>query len=166
MNAPCAVSIVRAILLIGLALCAAQHCAAAEEQHEGQEQLGSIAFEDDNGRVRFPISLRGREFSFVLSTGDNYSCIDSSYRPLLGPRIGEVEQIGGFASKAQVAVHHCPPGMLAGYPLGLDSIASRDLTRLSSEFDRAVDGELGFDILRHWVVEIDWDRHRLRLSQA
>jgi len=137
---------------------------AAARADDAAVRFAPIPFEDDNGLVRFPVTLGGRELSFVLATGTTLSEIDSRYSDELGPKIGITEVQGGFGNASKMALHFCPPLIIGGQDPGIKKVNCESLEELSAHTDRAVDGQLGMDFLRTRVVQIDWGNKQLRLS--
>jgi len=106
-----------------------------------------------------------RPLSFVLDTGDKYSVISLDRAKELGLKLkGEVQMGGAGANMAQGAFiedsSFTIPG-LSGFsqPLSLALPIGRMASGLGHDFD----GLLGFDFIKEFVVEIDYQARVLRL---
>jgi len=105
--------------------------------------------------------LDGKEYPFVLDTGANMSFFDVSLRSHLGTRIG-TERVQ--TAEDRVDVDSYPPRPLHIGTLTLTSEARSvclDLAPMRQAFGNEIQGFLGIDFLKDWIVTIDFDEGRL-----
>ena len=128
-----------------------------------------IPFELSGNHVVVPVRVHDRDLHFVLDTGAATSLIDTARARELGVPLGQ-----------PFAVRGAGPGTTAGRfmttpePIRIGSgndavtqpvMASIDFTSLSTHAGRDLDGILGGDFIRRFVLEIDYEHQTLRLHE-
>jgi hypothetical protein len=122
-----------------------------------------------SNHVIVPVTVQNRTLSFILDTGAGTSFID----------LGVAREMNVALGQSFVATGAGPggtPGAMLAQPLtatvsaGQDGQgmpaqvrAALDFTALSTHAGRDVDGILGGDFIRRFVLEIDYERLRVRL---
>lgn len=117
-------------------------------------------------RLRGTAEKRDTEFTMLLDTGAEISCIDATHRASLGPPassfftptpLGPVRTDMFHAPKLRI-------GELVLRPR--PEIPCLDLQWLSDGIGEQVDGLLGMDALREFVISIDFDAGKLQFRRA
>jgi hypothetical protein len=104
-----------------------------------------------------PVTILGKQYSFVVDTGCSHTLYDTSMKHLLGPR---VDTVVGESPNARVMLERywAPAAYLGTLPLPSEHpvlVADLGSSRRMMEID--IDGLLGMDFLRNYVVRIDFD---------
>ena len=126
----------------------------------------SIHFQLANSLIYVQASLNGSAPLWViLDTGSSFTVIDESVLKMLGLQFaGEGDAYGpGQGSRQKVAFANHTTLMFAGVNLGNQTVATLPLDWFSRELGRSVDGFLGSNVFRNYVVEIDYANQVLRL---
>jgi hypothetical protein len=107
-----------------------------------------------------PVDVGERHCSFILDTGSSVNVIDAKFRDALVP-IGKNGRINGSGS-SQLYVS---PGVSVG-SRGLQLVGralSTDLSGFKNASGQNIDGIVGMEFLRSYVVQIDFDKGRVSL---
>lgn len=105
---------------------------------------------------------RGEPWKFIVDTGAPETMLDRSLEPQLGPVLRTEQARYGYFGTRSVKVFAAPALQLGGAPLRTgDHVLTDDFATLFPR--RHIRGILGMDVLRHYVVQIDFGRGRLRL---
>jgi len=113
-----------------------------------------------------PVQLLGHTYHFLVDTGSSRTVYDSRFRDVLGAPIGEttIETPGGHLKTDLFACPRASIGKIE-WP-STTSIVCTDLTLLKAATGERVDGVIGMDVLKDYVLKIDFDAGLLRLSSA
>ena len=129
-----------------------------------------IPIEVSGNHVFVPAHLQGRALWFILDTGAGTSLFDMGRARALGVTLGQpfAARGAGPGTTAGAALGE-PVGATVG--TGADAVsapfvASLDLSSLATHAGRDVDGILGDDFIRRFVLEIDYAHLTLRLHDA
>jgi hypothetical protein len=129
-----------------------------------------VPIELSGNHVFVPAHLQGHDLWFILDTGAGSSLLDMDRARASGVKLGQP-----FAARG------AGPGTTAGAVLGepiavavgagaaavsVPLAASLDFASLSAHAGRDVDGILGADFIRRFVLEIDYAHRTLRLHDA
>lgn len=134
--------------------------------HSASDTGAPIHFQLADSLIYVQASLNGSQPLWViLDTGSSFTVIDESVLMLLGVQfLGEGNAYGpgqGSAQKFAFASHTTL--VFAGANLGNQTVATLPLGWFSRELGRKVDGFLGSNVFRNYVVEIDYANQVLRL---
>jgi len=167
---------IRYLTLIAVLLCAAVTTEAVpgQTEHTGQKEQAAldlhfppgtsvveVPFRDESGMIAIDVSVNGsRPLAFIIETGW------STTNLLMADDIGDIDFdfSGGKATKHQMG----RPARGVRLDIGDLRIEGADM-EVASKSDQELlgmlpeDGILGAQFLRSVVVEIDWERNRLRL---
>ena len=149
---------VRAAAVIAVAILAAPRAA----------QVASVAlpFELVNRHVMLPVSVNGgAPLSFIFDTGDRVAILDLDRARTLGLTLGREVRIGGVGSSPAAG------NMLGGTTFTIPGlprfsqpvVLALPLARLAPRLGHDLDGILGADFIKEFVVEIDYAARVLRL---
>jgi Aspartyl protease len=132
----------------------------------GDLRSTSIHFQLTDSLIFMQASLNGSQpLWMILDTGSSVTVFDESVSKTLGLRFnGEGNVYGpgqGAAQKLAFASHAAL--RLAGAELDDQTVATMPLDWFSRELGRTTDGLLGSNIIRNYVVEIDYANQVLRL---
>jgi hypothetical protein len=104
----------------------------------------------------------GPELPFFIDTGTNYTCLDESLAPRLGPRVGIVHG-RHYDDPLALESYAAPKLFLGSTPLMTgDRVLIMDLSKPSADAHRPVMGILGMDCLRHYCVQLDFAAGKMR----
>jgi hypothetical protein len=120
----------------------------------------------DGDFLRVPLTIGSKEHLFLVNTGLVTTTIEQSLQKQLElPKI-QVEVRGKRGSKIRdrfgglaASLHNIP----LEFPGGVETA---DYTTLNEKLDLGCEGEIGMDVLRWYVVQIDFDEGKLRLLSA
>jgi predicted aspartyl protease len=121
----------------------------------------------NSNHVIVPVECEGHRLSFVLDTGAGNSFIDLGRAQALGIALGASFRAGGAGPGSSAAAALARPvaaKVIAGdvtvdAPIGV----ALDLADIAAHAGRDIDGILGGDFIRRFVLEIDYEHERLRL---
>ncbi|HEY6307700.1 MAG TPA: aspartyl protease family protein [Candidatus Angelobacter sp.] len=126
----------------------------------------TIAFEPYENLVYVPVRVNGsRTLQFVIDTGAYYSVLNESTAREIGLQPGPGEQASVGSGEGGAKLWHAKD---ISFELGTSTIPSPDVVVLSLQdieriSGRTIDGVLGADLFRRYVVEIDYTARRIRL---
>jgi hypothetical protein len=120
--------------------------------------------------VYVPVTAGGRPASFILDTGAASSYLDLAVARTLGAQVASrfdgrgagpgTVQGGRFAAPIDVVI------ATSSAPVTLPVMQALDFSGIATYSGRSVDGVLGADFIRRFVLEIDYDDERLVLHSA
>jgi hypothetical protein len=145
------------VLLCGLKLAA--QAAAAEKR--GQV-IAEFEISPDGDFLRVPVTIGGRDYPFLVSTGQVTTTIDEALRSKFelyklriefrGKRASQMrERYGGLGAR------------LGNLPLNFpDGVEAADYSAMREKLDLECQGEIGMDFLGGHIVQLDFDQGKLR----
>jgi hypothetical protein len=105
----------------------------------------------------------GEKLPFMVDTGTSGTLIDQSLASKLGKPIGK-STIQSWGHVATCKVYAAPRLYLGGLQLmSADPIATIDCKKEFSDEDQPVMGILGFDVLKHYCIQFDFEADKVRL---
>ena len=124
-----------------------------------------VPMELGGNHVFVPVSVNGKAPSwFVLDTGAEVSVMDAGHAAELGlTAAGAIEARGMGEASMDAAVIAAPSLVFGGVRVPLDSIYTVPLRPLWPRAGRAMHGILGYDVLGHFAVELDYAARVVRL---
>jgi predicted aspartyl protease len=128
----------------------------------------AIAFEPYENLIYVPVRVNGsRALQFVIDTGAYYSVLSDRTARDLGLQPAAGEQAGLGSGEGGVKFWRAKDISLV---LGANEIRSAEVVVLSLQdiervSGRAIDGILGADLFRRYVVDIDYAARRIRLFE-
>jgi hypothetical protein len=130
------------------------------------EVPGEVRFNPGAGRGEaLCVILRrpnGEAWKFIVDTGAPDTMLDRSLEPQLGPLLGHGQANYGWFGQRPVKVFAAPRLSLGGLPLRTGArVFTDDFARLFPR--RQVQGILGMDCLRNYVVQLDFGGGKMRL---
>lgn len=129
---------------------------------------GSVSFRVGSGG-RFlivPVRLGQQQLRMIVDTGTMMSGFDNSWRSALGEEQG-MTTLATSAANVAVSTFDFPEiqlGSITVQPMG--RAFAHDMGKLVAVFGEKVDGILGMDVLRQFVVQVDSDRGQLQLLKS
>lgn len=147
-----------------------QQTQAQQFYFPGKQYKDAITFKEVKNLVIIPLYINGKgPFNFVLDTGvgpmiiTNSALIDS-----LGIKISRTIKIAGLGKGGEIEAFvandiHASLGksVISGLPT---AILKEDIFGLSNYLGMKIDGLLGYYFFRGFVVELNYERKRLRFS--
>lgn len=108
-----------------------------------------------------------KDLLFLMDTGANISSIDNSTAQLLKlPVLKEGDSVVGTAGKEAIKLCKTKTFQLGGTVVKNMNIHSRDLSRIMTPGYQKLNGILGTDFLKQYVITIDYGKKTLLLSKA
>jgi predicted aspartyl protease len=158
-------TVLAAALLVG----AAPRSAAPAAQLPAATQPTVVAEFDiaRGGReVLVPVELAGQQYLFLLDTGISSSAIDFSLRERMGKPTAQQQAMspGGPVTLDLYSVKQLKLGPLS-LPEG-SLISAVDLRALQCTSGKDIRGVIGMDLMKNYVVQIDFDKGKLRFMQS
>jgi hypothetical protein len=141
-------------------------CSSATEKSSPSGLPADVSMNASAGRGGVLIvTLRlegGEELPFVVDTGTSGTLIDQSVAPKLGKSLGtETFQSWGVVHTNRV--YAMPKLYLGNTPLMTGSrVVAYDFKKQSDDEGRSVMGILGFDVLKHYCLQLDFAAGKLR----
>lgn len=128
--------------------------------------LAEFDIDKDGAPVIVPVTISGHTYRLLLDTGAGCTGVDRGHRAALGKAIGEADMktLGGLTNVELLRVRSVKIGDIRiGRPLDICCV---DLRAFKDANGEGLDGLLGMDILRCFVVEIDFAVGKLRFRDA
>jgi hypothetical protein len=142
----------------------AQVCRAPSTAGTGSSPAREIPIQLRGGGVFVDIRLNGSgTFSFQIDSGFEQSAIDSTTAKRLNLPTTESHATTAPGGTIQTSRVEGVRRTLAGIPLAVDAMLVADFSGLAPFFAHRIDGVLGFDFFRQFVVILDYERERLSL---
>lgn len=125
-----------------------------------------IPFELATRHIMLKVNIDGsRPLSFVLDTGDKYAIVDLDRAKELGLKLQGQIRVGGAGAGTQTGAYvegsnFTIPG-LAGFvqPVRM----ALPIGHMAQGFGQAFDGIIGYDFIKEFVVEVDYQSRVIRL---
>ena len=125
--------------------------------------IAEFAIGDQNDSIFVPVVFKGIERNFELDTGASHTVFDVAFRDDIGDPVQS--RIGLTAGDPiQGTLYHAPEAWVG--PLNLkqaETVLCHDLKMLSMVVGKRIDGILGMNFLKRYIVRIDFDSGRLIL---
>jgi predicted aspartyl protease len=152
----------RGCLSATITLLAAAALTGSGAGDQGDAVLATLPIDLLGGYVRLELRVNGSELlNFIFDTGATRTGIDSGTADRLGLAATERSRSNGAGG---VIVEHTIGGVeieLGGLVLADRELLSRAGQLVRRRLDPEIDGVIGADLLRDYVVEIDYDRKLL-----
>lgn len=104
----------------------------------------------------------GQEVPFCVDTGTARTLMDKSFEPTLGKPLGTFS-MNWWGKKEQSRFYAAPKLYLGGIPLALPGkIVTSDLGRLASRSGPRLMGLIGFDCLKNYCIQLDFQKRKMR----
>jgi hypothetical protein len=119
----------------------------------------------DGDFVLLPVVINQHEYPFMVSTGLVTTVIDNRLREKI--ELTRLERKGAPGRGGQGHERFGLSATLGNIPLELpDGVEAGDFDVMHEKLDLECSGEMGMDVLRRFVVQIDFDEGKLRLLHA
>jgi hypothetical protein len=120
--------------------------------------LARFPIATDGDLLLVPVTLKGRNYRFLLDTGATNTIYDSSLRQLLGDAVGTAA-VETVDRRLSVPAFKAPDARLGKLRLAGDSpVLCADLRSVRDASGHEVSGVVGMDFLRRHVFRLDPDR--------
>lgn len=162
---------------------------ATRTKPAADQLLEAFEIARDGDFVIIPVQVGGSKLQFIVDTGASSTFIDESHRDLLGepaglfldqtqPPSGPIRLVAAFTASTILVGRLEFPLILAQKPdfnglMGFKRyqfegvpIMTADFNHLSPTLGHSVDGVLGMDFLKQFVVQFDLDRGQLRFLSS
>jgi hypothetical protein len=112
-----------------------------------------------------PVTIRGKDYPFLLDTGADVVVCDTSLRPLLGAPLGKVKCTTA-GDKTNLEVFAPPEAFLGKLQVSKDeAVPAFDFRKIREALGQDVRGILGMNFLRDYVVTLDFDHEAVSLRR-
>lgn len=150
-------------------------CASVGEAGAVKEEtkaLAQVSLEDSEypSLLVVPVRFQGEEFGFVLDTGSTLTFYDIRFRDRLGPPV-ETQTARTASGITRMEAFVAPEAYLGTLPLHTGGLVGcidlgpvRDAVRDAS--GKEIHGILGMDVLRQYVVRIDFESRKLSILDS
>tara|TARA_R100001132_G_scaffold27371_1_gene32767 strand:- start:1333 stop:2385 length:1053 start_codon:yes stop_codon:yes gene_type:complete len=122
-------------------------------------------FDVDRGGeyLLLPFTLNGKTYQFVLDTGTEITVLDVALRDELGKQIGQVK-LKAPNGHSTANIYQAPLAFVGKLKFGETGyVICSDLIDMRRTSGKNVYGILGMDFLQNYVVQIDFDRGKVRI---
>ncbi len=146
------------VLMVGLLLAG---CGSVERRlGDSPEVLAEFRFDPNAPWVFLPVTLEGEQCRFILDTGCTHTMWDASLKDRLGKRFLWPQKGTAVGGKSFTYEYfRAPEAFLGPLKVRRDGlIAVADLAGISTGLQKKVNGILGMDFLRHYIVQIDFEQ--------
>ena len=129
--------------------------------------LAVVKFDLYHNRVYVPVEVNGEgPFAFVLDTGASVSGLNSALAQRLGPKPkGKADLQGNGEDRGRIDVTRNVALSVGGAPIETRVVGIVSFTELETYEGRTVDGVVGLELFKRYVVEIDYERETLKLYE-
>jgi len=152
--------------LLAPALAAAMATAGARPESRPPHVLAVVPFELLANGVFLPVYVNGKgPFFFELDTGSDMSMVASETAAAIGIETkGVMQGMGaGSSSVAMAMIPRLDLALPGGPVMSTTEAGTASMAGLWPLVGRPIDGDLGYDVLRHYVVKIDYHLRLLTL---
>jgi len=127
----------------------------------------TIPFELAQNHIYFPATLNGKPTAFVFDTGAESSVVDMAHAQSLAlPMHGRVEARGAGPGSVEASMVEKPALEFGGISIPLQAMAAVPIGAISLREGREMQGIAGYDVLSHFIIEIDYAKRELRFHDA
>jgi predicted aspartyl protease len=136
---------------------------------ESGNRAHEIPFElTERGHIFVPIRVNNSELLwFVLDSGSGSTLLNKRLIEKLNLKVVAVGEATGAGESADgVSLASGVMFDLSGVKLANQEVPAIDFQRLETFWGRNVDGLLGYDFIRRFVVEVDYEAHVLKIYKA
>ncbi len=125
--------------------------------------LKPIPFEMNRELVAIDVEVNGVTGKFILDTGASMPVLDSTFAAELGVKPVHNTSVNGAGGSSMQGVSNTVLFKVGGAEVS-NSAVLVDLSHLDGSY--SIDGIIGADLFKHFVVEIDYDRQLLSLHES
>jgi hypothetical protein len=130
-----------------------------------QEALESFRVYGDGDCLIVPVTIKGKNYPFIVDTGATGTVYDISLRPLMGAR-SKSQSVDTADTTLLLETRMPPEGSVGKLPLPREQPAPVcDMTLMRTVVGEDVRGVLGMDFLGRYVVRIDFDASTLTFQK-
>ena len=113
----------------------------------------------DGGPLLLPVDIQGKRYFFALDTGASRSFYDTSLRFTLGAPSRTLVKVVTASNNVELQEFRSPPAKLGRLDLPANMpICCLDMEGLRKIWGEEVYGILGMDVLKNYIVRINFDR--------
>jgi hypothetical protein len=137
------------------------------EEKKPPEVLAELKIEKGCRPIIVPVTIKGKEYKFLLDTGCSGSFFDASFEGSLlkrglfdEPRVADVQ---GISASGGFRIYRAPEAYLGKLDLRAGgSVACMDLTWVREHSGRDIRGQIGRSFLEKHIVRLDFDEGLVR----
>jgi len=155
-----------ALSMVPVTLCAQASNANGKVTFAAGDRRSTFGFDWRNGMVFVPVRLNGsRTLSFVLDTGSARTIVDSALATSLGLKAsGSGSLQGAGAGHIPIEFIHDVSIALPGVESAGYELSAADLQPLGATLGVKVDGILGYELFKRFVVTVDYEAKTITLT--
>lgn len=157
---------IRWILLLAAIVCLTTKPGLAVAADRRSPPTAEFDVAPDGDFLILPVVINQREYPFMVSTGLVTTVIDTSLRKKLELTKLESNRSAGRGGQGRDrfgGLHGSLGNISLEFP---DGVEAGDFNAMHDKLDLECVGEIGMDVLRRFVVQIDFDEGKLRLLSA
>jgi predicted aspartyl protease len=125
-----------------------------------------IPFEEDDGHIFLQVRINdSAPLLFGLDTGAIRSIIDQRAAQSLGLKSEGTQQVGGAGGSVESAIFKGVSIKLPGVELYNQTVWGLSLDALSPPMGRRIDGIIGYELFKYFVVDVDYAALRIDLYE-
>ena len=153
-------------LLFALALAASLPARAAQQAAAGQAAVARVPVEMNGNSLFLQARVNGSEPRwFILDTGAGVTLLNTTTVRSLGLTVGKSGTVNGAGGQAQSAAVKGVTIDVGGALVKDVDAATLPLTQFENAGGRVVDGILGVEFFKRYVVEIDYEARQLTVYE-
>lgn len=157
------------VLLVGFCVIDALASAAAGQQTPASDELMRFPFVDGDFFCA-TVKMFDEKVNLVVDTGATSTVLDEQFRQRLGSRLAESETAQTMSGKVSVSCYRAPQmTMISGesqVELELPRVWVANFSSVQSMSDRRIAGVLGMDVLKDYVLRLNFDEEYAALVSA
>ncbi len=145
-------------------------CVAEQEKTSGRfvghKVLAEFTIAPEPDLILLPVKFKEKEYWFLLDTGSTHTSFDISFKQKLGPATKTVEGITA-GEPIMAELFDAPEAFLGPFDIrDCGEVSCMDFRGLSMVLGKRVDGIIGMNFLKKYIVQIDFDTETLLFLQS
>ena len=140
-------------------------CATTPSSRPTDHVLAEFPIRDWDGLILIPVRYGGKRSYFLLDTGSSYDVLNTADFPNLKP---VDKPVRASTPGGDETLQLCEPPDLKVGPCSIAAsgpCARCDLSEVSGAMGHPLAGVLGLPAMKAFVIQIDYDKHRVRFLQ-
>ncbi len=115
----------------------------------------SFKFNPEDKVVLIPVTYEGKIYNFMIDTGASWIIFDKKYEGILGKPIKK-EKVNVYYGHINLDFFKVEKLSIGNINTDQYEVASMDLEKISNALELSIDGLIGMDFLRNYIIRIDF----------